>query len=68
MYGKAELENGLMLYWNLEAGDLSISTNGISLYFSGTGITHSNQIIRLIEREYGTVKRYQSENGEWVTM
>jgi len=61
--GKVKLDSGMIFSWTLKP-DNTLNVSG--LVVSAKNVTHSDQVIRLIDNEISEVKEYQIENGEWM--
>jgi hypothetical protein len=55
--------NGNEIAWKIEGDFLVVAS---SIKFDVKEITHSDQVIRLIDSELATVAEWQNGKGEWI--
>jgi len=70
MRGKVKDKYGTLVTWELISNKSVVVESvhlGISREFDGEGITHHDQVVRLIDSEVVEVEHYQVEDEGWGT-
>lgn len=66
MNGKIKTNTGLVFSWVLEPNKTLIISGLVVQEFNAEGITHPDQVVRLIHNEIAEVKEFKIGNGKWV--